>query len=434
MSETGRQILVVGLNHRTAPVEVREQLAFSPKLLNGSLQELVTLPSVDEGVILSTCNRVEVVAVARDGGTGFDEIGDFLRQQPGVRVHPTEDQLYQHARKSAVRHVFRVASSLDSMVVGEPQILGQLKEYYAIAQQAGTVGSILHRLFHRSFSVAKRVRQGTGIANRPVSVGSVAVDLAKRIFDRLEEKTVMVIGSGVMGESLVRHLVENGVGSLMITNRTFEKAVELAGRFEASPIRFEDYARYLKLADVVIGSVESEEALITRETAAEVLRERKQDNMFLIDLGVPRNFDPLINDLDNVYLYHIDDLTGVARENLKGRESEADKGELIVDQEVETFYRWFASLDRVPTIVALKRKFEEIREGELRKSLESNLKDVSERERKAIEDLTAAMINKILHGPLTRLKGRPEEDAAYHDTVRALFDLDKEPGPGRDDP
>ena len=434
MSETGRQILVVGLNHRTAPVEVREQLAFAPKLLNGSLHELVTLPSVDEGVILSTCNRVEVVAVARDGRTGFDEIGDFLRKRPGVRIDPTEDQLYHHARKSAVRHIFRVASSLDSMVVGEPQILGQLKEYYAIAQQAGTVGSILHRLFHRSFSVAKRVRQGTGIANRPVSVGSVAVDLAKRIFDRLEEKTVMVIGSGVMGESLVRHLVENGVRGLMITNRTFEKAVELADRFEASPIRFEDHARYLRLADVVIGSVESEEALITRETAAEVLRERKQDNMFLIDLGVPRNFDPLINGLDNVYLYHIDDLTGVARENLRGRESEADKGELIVDQEVETFYRWFASLDQVPTIVALKRRFEEIREGELRKSLESNLKDVSERERKAIEDLTAAMINKILHGPLTRLKERPDEDAAYHDTVRALFDLDKEPGPERGDP
>ena len=436
MSEAGRQILVVGLNHRTAPVEVREQLAFSPKLLNGSLQDLVELPSVEEGVILSTCNRVEVVAVALDGGAGFAEIGDFLWKQPSVRIHPSEDQLYHHARKSAVRHVFRVASSLDSMVVGEPQILGQLKEYYGIAQEAGTVGSILHRLFHRSFSVAKRVRQGTGIANRPVSVGSVAVDLARRIFDRLEEKTVMVIGSGAMGESLVRHLVENGVRRLMITNRTFERAVELADRFEASPIRFEDYARYLKLADVVIGSVESEEALITRETAAEVLRERKQDNMFLIDLGVPRNFDPRINDLDNVYLYHIDDLTDVARENLRGRESEADKGELIVDQEVETFYRWFASLDQVPTIIALRQRFEEIRQRELRKSLESNLKDVSEQERKAIEDLTAAMINKILHGPLTRLKERPDEDAAYHDTVRALFDLDKDPdpGPGRDEP
>ena len=264
--------------------------------------------------------------MARDGRTGFDEIGDFLRKRPGVRIDPTEDQLYHHARKSAVRHIFRVASSLDSMVVGEPQILGQLKEYYAIAQQAGTVGSILHRLFHRSFSVAKRVRQGTGIANRPVSVGSVAVDLAKRIFDRLEEKTVMVIGSGVMGESLVRHLVENGVRGLMITNRTFEKAVELADRFEASPIRFEDHARYLRLADVVIGSVESEEALITRETAAEVLRERKQDNMFLIDLGVPRNFDPLINGLDNVYLYHIDDLTGVARENLQREGKRSGQG------------------------------------------------------------------------------------------------------------
>ena len=434
MSETGRQILVVGLNHRTAPVEVREQLAFSPRLLNGSLHDLVALPSVDEGVILSTCNRVEVVAVTRDGRAGSAEIGDFLRNQPGVRIHPTEDHLYHHARKSAVRHVFRVASSLDSMVVGEPQILGQLKEYYAIAREAGTVGSILHRLFHRSFSVAKRVRQGTGIANRPVSVGSVAVDLANRIFDRLEEKTVMVIGSGVMGESLTRHLVEHGVRGLMITNRTFEKAVELASRFEASPIRFEDHARYLKLADVVIGSVESEEALITRETAAEVLRERKQDNMFLIDLGVPRNFDPLINDLDNVYLYHIDDLTDVARENLRGRESEADKGEVIVDQEVETFYRWYTSLDQVPTIIALKRKLEGIRQRELRKSLDSNLKDLSERERKAIEDLTSAMINKILHAPLTRLKERPDEDAAYHDTVRALFDLDQEPGRDPGDP
>ncbi|MDE0343422.1 MAG: glutamyl-tRNA reductase [Deltaproteobacteria bacterium] len=425
------QILVVGVNHRTAPVEVREQLAFPAKLVDGALQDLLTLPSVDEGVILSTCNRVEVVAVARDGHAGLAEIEDFLKSQPDVRLKPTGDQLYHHARKNAVRHVFRVASSLDSMVVGEPQILGQLKEYYAIAQQAGTVGSILHRLFHRSFAVAKRVRQDTGIANRPVSVGSVAVDLARRIFDRLEEKTVMVIGSGAMGEALVRHLVENGVRSLMITNRTFEKAVELADRFEASPIRFEDYDRYLRLADVVIGSVESEQALMTRDTAAEVLRERKQDNMFLIDLGVPRNFDPLINDLDNVYLYHIDDLTDVARENLRGRESEADKGEEIVDQEVEAFHRWLTSLDQVPTIVALKRKLEEIRRGELKKSLESSLKDVSERERKAIEDLTAAMINKILHAPLTRLKQRPNNDPAYDDAVRALFDLDERPVPGR---
>ena len=425
------QILVVGVNHRTAPVEVREQFAFPTRRVDGALQDLLSRPSVNEGVILSTCNRVEVVAVARDGDAGLAEIEDFLKSQRDVRLKPTQDHLYRHARKKAVRHVFRVASSLDSMVVGEPQILGQLKEYYALAQQAGTVGSILHRLFHRSFAVAKRVRQDTGIANRPVSVGSVAVDLARRIFDRLEEKTVMVIGSGAMGEALVRHLVESGVRSLMITNRTFEKAVELADRFEASPIRFEDYGRYLRLADVVIGSVESEEALMTRDTAAEVLRERKQDNMFLIDLGVPRNFDPLINGLDNVYLYHVDDLTGVARENLRGRESEAEKGEVIVDQEVEAFHRWLTSLDQVPTIVALKRKFEEIRQGEIRKSLESSLKDLSERERRAIEDLTAAMINKILHAPLTRLKHGPGDDGAYDDAVRDLFDLDQEPQRGR---
>ena len=213
MSETGRQILVVGLNHRTAPVEVREQLAFSPKLLDGSLQELVTLPSVDEGVILSTCNRVEVVAVGpgrRDGA--LTRSGTFSGNSPASASTPAKTSSTNTPQE---RGAACLPGGLepDSMVVGEPQILGQLKEYYAIAQQAGTVGSILHRLFHRSFSVAKRVRQGTGIANRPVSVGSVAVDLAKRIFDRLEEKTVMVIGSGVMGESLVRHLVENGVGS-----------------------------------------------------------------------------------------------------------------------------------------------------------------------------------------------------------------------------
>jgi len=425
LSETEHKVLVVGLNHRTAPLEVREQLAFDRARLPGSLRALVKLPSIEEGAILSTCNRVEVVAVARDENCGFTEIRKFLEQQP-TGFNPRGDHIYCYSQEQAVRHLFRVASSLDSMVVGEPQILGQLKHYYAVAQQAESVGPILHRLFHRSFSAAKRVRQETGIANRPVSVSSVTVDLARRIFDRLEEKTVMVIGSGRMGELVVRHLVEAGVHRLMVTNRTFERAVELAERFQASPIRFEDYTRYLKLVDVVIGSVESPEVLVRSEKIAEVLRERKQETMFLIDLGVPRNFDPRINDLDNVYLYHVDDLTEAANANLKGREGEANKGEEIIEQEVASFWRWLDSLGGVPTIVALRRKLEEIRLGELKKSLDSSLKELSDRERKAVEDLTAAMINKILHDPLTRLKERSEEEAIYHATLRELFQLDKD--------
>lgn len=425
LSEPEHRVLVVGLNHRTAPLEVREQLAFDNARLPAALRALVGLSSIEEGAILSTCNRVEVVAIARDEGVGSTEIRRFIEKQP-TGFDPGEDYIYTYSQEQAVRHLFRVAASLDSMVVGEPQILGQLKHYYAVAQGAGSVGPILHRLFHRAFSAAKRVRQETGIANRPVSVSSVAVDLAKRIFDRLEEKTVMVIGSGRMGELVVRHLVEAGVRGLMVTNRTFERAVELAARFKASPIRFEDYTRYLKLVDVVIGSVESPEPLVRSDKIAEVLRERKQETMFLIDLGVPRNFDPKINDLDNVYLYHVDDLTEVANANLKGREGEANKGEEIIDREVAAFWHWLYSLGGVPTIVALRRKLEEIRMGELRKSLDSSLKGLSDRERKAVEDLTAAMINKILHDPLTRLKELPEEEAIYHATLRELFHLDKE--------
>jgi glutamyl-tRNA reductase len=327
----------------------------------------------------------------------------------------------------AVRHLFRVAASLDSMVVGEPQILGQIKEYYLAAQGAGTVGTILHRLFHRSFSVAKRVRTETGIASRAVSVSSVAVDLAKRIFDRLEDKTVMLIGAGKMGDLVARHLQHSGVSSLMVTNRTFERAVQLAAEFRGNPIRFEDYPRYLKLADLVVGCTGSPEVLLRPETVAEVLKERKQKAMFFIDIGDRRNFDPRINEIDNVYLYNIDDLEAVAKENLKGRASEVKKAEEIVDEEVTLFLRWLASLEQVPTIVALRQKLEEIRRGEMEKSLSTSLKGLSEKERKALEDMTSAMISKILHAPITRLKQQPEDrdEALYIDALKKLFDLEE---------
>ncbi len=423
-----KEILVVGLNHRTAPVEVRERVAFDAQLVGQALKRLQSLPAVKEGVILSTCNRVEVIAASSDVETASREIKDFLTEQESVRsAGGLDDHLYTYAGDGAVRHLFRVAASLDSMVVGEPQILGQLKDYYLAAQEAGTVGTILHRLFHRSFSVAKRVRTETGIASRAVSVSSVAIELAKRIFDRLEDKTVMLIGAGKMGDLVARHLQRSGVSSLMVTNRTFERAVELAAQFRGNPIRFEDYPRYLKLADLVIGCTGSPEVLLRRESVAEVLRERKQKAMFFIDIGDRRNFDPRINEMDNIYLYNIDDLEAVAKENLKGRTSELKKAEEIVDEEVAGFLRWLVSLGQVPTIVALRQKLEEIRRAELEKSLSTSLKGLSEKERQALEDMTSAMISKILHAPITRLKKQPEEqeEALYIEALKKLFGLEE---------
>jgi len=422
------QIIIVGLNHDTAPVEVRERVIFSGSVLEESLKRLHSLPSIKEGVILSTCNRVEVVATALNEQKGLEEIERFLVEGQSAK-DPTvlDDHLYRYSGNTAVRHLFRVASSLDSMVVGEPQILGQLKDYYDVAHKAGTVGTMLHRLFHHSFSVAKRVRTETGIASRAVSISSVAVDLAKRIFDCLEDKAVMLIGAGKMGGLVARHLQSNGVSSLMVTNRTFERAVEVAGQFHGSPIRFEDFPRYLKMADLVIGCTGSPEVLLRPETVEGVLKERKQKAMFFIDLGERRNIDPKINDIDNVYLYDIDDLETVAKENLKERTGEVHKAEEIVDDEIERYLHWLDSLNQVPTIVALRRRVEEIRQRELERSLSTSLKGLSDQERQAVEDMTSAMINKILHAPITRLKkmpGSPDEEL-YVEALKRLFDLEE---------
>ncbi len=421
-----KEIVIVGLNHRTAPVEVRERVAFDPAELRETLRRLRALGSVQESVVLSTCNRVEVVAATADKESAFAEIKRFLIEQEAAAGESNlEDYLYTHAGGDAVRHLFRVAASLDSMVVGEPQILGQLKDYYVAAQEAASVGTILHRLFHRSFSVAKRVRTETGIASRVVSVASVAVELARRIFDRLEDKTVMLIGAGKTGNLVARHLQRSGVRSLMVTNRTFERAVEVAAEFRGSPIRFEEFLRYLKLADLVVGSAGTSEFLLRRETVDEILKERKQRAMFFIDLGDRRNFDPRINQIDNVYVYDIDDLQAVARENLNGRVGETEKAEEIVDEEVAGFLRWLDSLGQVPTIVAFRQRLEEIRQSEVEKSLRTSLKGLSEAERQAIDDMTAAMIGKILHSPISRLKRSSDdpEDALYVEALKELFGL-----------
>jgi glutamyl-tRNA reductase len=424
-----KEIVIVGMNHRSAPIEVRESVAFEDRYVRDALARLSGYPAIQESVILSTCNRVEVVAAVTDAQIACRDMKIFFDEQRAEHgASDLEEHLYTYRDADAVRHLFRVAASLDSMVVGEPQILGQLKVFYDAARKAGTVGTILHRLFHRSFFVAKRVRTETAIASRAVSVSSVAVDLAKRIFDRFDDKSVMLIGAGKMGDLMARQLQRSGVKSLMVTNRTFDRALAVAERMHGSPIRFEDFPRYLKLADLIIGCTGAPEILIDSAMVEKVLRERKQQAMFFIDIGDRRNFDPAINDIDNAYLYNIDDLKEVAEENLQERSSEAQKAEEIVAQEVENFDRWIGSLERVPTIAALRSHFDEIRRRELARSLSGNLKDLSSEQRRALDDMTAAMINKILHEPISRLKRDPaeddEDDTLYVAALKKLFGLE----------
>ncbi len=430
-----RGIVLVGLNHRTAPVEVRERVAFANGHLEPSLRRLMAVEGVDEGAILSTCNRVEVVACGNDPAAVGAVLPGFLAREHDVPEPALAAHLYTHAGREAVRHLFRVAASLDSMVVGEPQILGQMKEQYAAASAAGASGQILHRCFHRSFSVAKRVRRETGIAERAVSIGSAAVELARGIFDRLGDKSALLLGAGTMGEVTARQLLAQGVGSVMVANRTFDRAIDVARTLGGMPVPWERLGRYLPFADLVIAAASGEEFLLRRDAVGDAMRERRHRPMFLIDLAVPRALDPSVNQLDDVYLYDIDDLEHVVAENRGARAREAAKAETIVDAEVEAFWRWFTSLDVIPTIVALRERLETIRQREVERSLAA-LGPLDARQREVIERVTQAIVNKLLHAPLAMLHRHRADPAAafYVDAARKLFRLgtgsraDVEPG------
>lgn len=423
------EIVLVGLSHHTAPVEVRERVAFANGRVEPALRGLVALPAVDEGVIVSTCNRVEVLACGRSGDAVAMALPSFLAGEHGVAVEALAGRLYTHRGREAVRHLFRVASSLDSMVVGEPQILGQLKDQYAIAAAVGASGRILHRCFHRSFSVAKRVRSETGIAARAVSVGSAAVELAKEIFDRFQDKTALLIGAGDMGEITARQLIAQGTGTLMVVNRTFERASEIAGELDGIAVPLDKLGRTLPQADLVVGAAGGERYLLTAADVHEAMRERRGRPMLLIDLAVPRSFEPAINDLDGVYLYDIDDLEGVIADNKDARASEAMIAERIVDAEVDRFCRWLDGLDAVPTVVELREKIERIRESEIARFLGSAGGGLDEKQRDGIERLTRTIVNKILHAPLSELRrqGTPT-DTLYVEAIRVLFRLGADAG------
>jgi glutamyl-tRNA reductase len=418
------ELLVIGLNHNTAPIEIRECLAFPEDKLGEALSKVHALSSVKEDMIVSTCNRVEVYAATRETDKAVHDLKEFLCQYHGISLKEFEKSLYTHIGEEAVRHIFRVASSLDSMVLGEPQILGQIKEAYDISQQANTSGLILHRLLHRAFHVAKRVRTETKIAISAVSVSSVAVALAEKIFGTLEKKTVLLIGAGEMCELAARHLVAGGVEKMLVTNRTYERAVSLAQEFSGEAIPFEDMPQGLKKADIVMSATNSPQYLIGHDQITKVMKDRRQKPIFFIDIADPRDIEPKVGDVENVYLYNMDDLQKVANENVKDREKEAQKAETLVQDEVVKFVTWYRSLEVTPTIVALRKKFEEIRKKELEKTLSLH-PNLSDKEKKSLEALTSAIINKILHTPITLLKQTNEEAIAdlYLDALHALFGL-----------
>ncbi len=420
-------IVTVGLNHRTAPVEIRERFAFREDELPQALKRLVAHHNINEAVIISTCNRVEVIGVVHDMEKGVWEIKRFLSEYHGIPYEEIKDHLYVFTGEDSVRHLFRVACGLDSMVMGEPQILGQVKDAYGVSVQSDTAGTVINKLFHKAFSVAKRVRTETRIGASSVSVSSVAVELAKKIFGELTGRTVMLIGAGEMAELSARSLLGAGVKEIIIANRTYERAVELAKEFKGRAIMFREFPHYLKYTDIVIASTGSPKFIIRPEDVAGVMKERRHCPMFFIDIAVPRNIDPLVNNIDNAYVFDIDDLQGVVEANLKERMKEAEQAELIVNEEIEGFYRWVKSLDVVPTIIALQRRLDEIRRAELEKAL-GQLKDLSEKDRKVLEAMTQAIVKKILHRPVSCIKKEAHsvEGDTFIEAVIKLFGLEEE--------
>ncbi len=421
-------IVVVGLSHKTAPIEVREKLNFPENTLPDALRKLMTYEGVRESLIMSTCNRVEIYASVQDSAKGIDRIKQFISDYHGLSREALEQSLYVYPDAQGVRHTFRVASSLDSMVVGEAQILGQLKDSFDIALKTKTTSTIMNKLIKKAISVAKRVRTETRLAEGAVSISTAAVELAKKIFGDLVGKTVMLLGAGEMAELAAQHLLGNGVKNIMVANRTFERAEDLAKEFKGDAIRFEHFPDSLVMVDILICATGAPNYVVRREMVSRALKERRHKPIFLIDISNPRNIDPDVDKVDNVYLYDIDDLQSKVDVNTEGRAKEAARAEELVTLEVETYLQWERALDAVPTIVDLREKVEDVRKRELDKALGS-LNGISEDQKRTVEAMSQAIVNKLLHAPLVVLKQAASTPEIGDNTIavaRRLFNLDKE--------
>ncbi len=411
-------IVLLGLNHKTAPIELRERLAIGPLQLEDATRSLVQAPGVLEGMILSTCNRVELLTSQEPNAPDLLEfVGSYFDIEPKVLT----PHMYEYRQENAVRHLFRVACSLDSMVIGEPQILGQVKSSYLAARSAGAIRGHLDKVLQRAFVVAKRVRSETQIGSSSVSIASVAVELARKIFGSLEGKKVLLVGAGKMSEQAARHLLAQGAGAVLVANRTHERAEQMAQRFGGRAIRFDDLYGHADQADIVITSTGSARPVFRREHAQHFLQQRRGRPMFFIDIAVPRDVDPEVNKLDGIFLYDIDDLQSVAGSHLKERGKEAELAEAMILAEVDKYQRRLHSLNVAPEIVRFQQSAEQIRQGELRR-LASRLQSLSPEQQAAVEALTRGLVNKFLHQPVQAIKAAASDgNSAAVDALREAF-------------
>jgi glutamyl-tRNA reductase len=418
------QIILIGVNHKTAPVALREKLSFSREETLAALEDLTQHPDIKEALIFSTCNRTEILYVS-GSESSVDDITLFVSAHKHIAVSEFASALYVLHQDEAVRHIFRVASSLDSMMVGEPQILGQVKQAYRTAVEAGASGVLLNRMMHKAFSIAKQVRKETGIGDNAVSISYAAVELANKIFSDLSTKSVLLLGAGEMAELAVEHLMSHNVKKVLVANRTFENAVTLAEKFRGQALGFEEKESALAEVDIIISSTGATRYVITADQVKKAMKKRQYRTLFFIDIAVPRDIDPKINALSNAYVYDIDDLKTIVASNIQQREHETVKAERFVAQAVVKFRKWLDSLAIVPTIKAINDKMTAIVEMECDKTL-AHLEHLPEQDRAAIRRMTRAIASRAIHDPILFLRntGSHRDDSLYLNVTRQLFNLD----------
>ena len=428
-------IILIGANHKTAPVELREKLSFSEEQTLWVLDHFKQDESIKEIMVFSTCNRTEILYIPaaersdhglkkRLSDESVERMISFISKYKNIDVAAFKDALYVYRGEEAVGHLFRVASSLDSMVVGEPQILGQIKQAYRTAVGAKASGVLLNRLMHKAFSVAKQIRKETGIGDNAVSISYAAIELASKIFSDLSEKSVLLLGAGEMAELAVEHLIAKRVKDILVANRTFKNAVVLAQKFNGQAVKFEERQDALKQVDIIISSTGATEYVLTHEQVKHIMKQRRHKTIFFIDIAVPRDIDPRINDISNAYVYDIDDLKNIVETNIEQRGKETTKAHRYVDEGVVKFGKWLEGLAIVPTIKALNDKMTDIVDMEFEKTLPS-LKNLSDKEIDAVRRMTRAIASRMIHDPILFLRdtGDHRDDALYLNVTRQLFNL-----------
>lgn len=418
-------ILVVGVNHRTAPVEIREKLSFSGNSLVESLRRLNIYPAIEGCVIISTCNRTEIYAAVSEMDEGLGAVWDFMSDKSGKDISEIKNFTYVHNLYDAIRHLFRVASGLDSMLLGETQILGQVRCAYQTACNHGSTNKVLNTLFQQAITVGKRVRTETGIDRNPVSISYIAVELARQSFGSLHGRMVLVIGAGKMSELAVLHLLANGVSGIIVSNRSYNRAADMARRFNGKAVRFNDLYRYMDTADIVISCTSASHLVVRYGDVIEMMGRRGGKKIMMIDIAVPRDIESSVALVEGVTLYDVDDLQNVVDQNLEERKKASVMAEKIIEEELDEYTKWLGIQLLVPTITSLKRLGEEIKQKELHRAL-NRLGDVSEHDRQVVVSLANSIVNQLLHTPVTKLKeyALSPEGHLYAEVLHNLFDLE----------